>query len=129
MNRLEFTLPDVGLREIEGLTWVEDGFLVIQLSNKLIGLVDEERDLIKVEPTALSEIRLQKRPFKDRLILVPKRRDLLDAIPGNHANDVRLRIWRTKRSQTEQLVIDVKAMQQYARLSKKSNTSPGESTD
>lgn len=117
MNRLEFTLPDVGLREIGGLVWVEDGFVVIQLSNKLIGLVDEEKDIIKIEPTALRDIRIQKRPFKDRLILAPKRRDLLDAIPGKHANDVRLRIWRTKRSKTEQLIIDVKALQQHARLS------------
>ena len=117
MNRLEFTLPDVGLREIEGLVWVEDGFLVIQMSNKLFGLVDEDKELIKIEPSALRDIRIQKRPFKDRLVLAPKRHDLLDAIPGNHANDVRLKIWRTKRNQTEQLIIDVKALQHHARLS------------
>ena len=117
MNRLEFTLPDVGLREIEGMVWVEDGFLVIQMSNKLLGLVDEDRETIKIEPSALRDIRIQKRPFKDRLVLAPKRRDLLEVVPGNHANDVRLKIWRTKRSQTEQLIIDVKALQQHALLS------------
>lgn len=114
MNRIEFTLPDVGLREIEGMVWVEDGFLNIQLSNKLLGIVDEDVNLIKIEASALVDIRLKKRPFKDRLIIIPKRRDLLEAIPGKHANDVQLRIWRNKRADVERLLVEVAAIRYAA---------------
>ena len=112
--RVPFTLPDVGLREIEGMVGVEEGFVTIELTNKLLGLIDEDREIIKIEPTALREVRLQRRPFKDRLILAPKKRDLLDLIPGKHASDVRLRIWRTNRSDTEQLLIAIEALRQSA---------------
>lgn len=110
MLRVPFSLPDVGLRELEGMIWVEDGFVVIELSNKLFGIVDEDKDLIKIEPSALREVQLKRRPFKDRLILVPKKRDLLDAIPGKHPNDVRLRVWRSKRRDSEKLLIAIEAL-------------------
>lgn len=115
MNRIPFTLPDVGLREIEGMVWVEDGYLVIQLSNKLLGIVDEDREVIKIEPSALRDIDLRKRPFKDRLVLTPKKHDLLDVIPGKHANDVQLRVWKTKREDLQRLVIEILALQEQAR--------------
>jgi len=107
MNRIDFTLPSIGileLREVEGLVWIEDGYLVLEVKNKLLGLVDEDLQVIKIEPTALREVYLHQRPFKDRLVLVPKKRELLDAIPGKHVNDVRLRIWKTKRRQIQKLI-------------------------
>ncbi|MDA0378075.1 MAG: hypothetical protein O3C45_09885 [Bacteroidetes bacterium] len=110
MIRIPFTLPDVGLREIEGMISVEEGFIVLDLSDKLLGLVDLDEKTIKIEPAALLEVRLQRRPFKDRLVLVPKKKTLLDAVPGKHATDVRLRIWRTQRSQTERLMITIEAL-------------------
>ncbi len=122
MSRIPFTLPDVGLREFEGLAWIEDEFLVIQISNKLLGLIDEDRDVIKIEATAISDIRLQKRPFKDRLIITPKKHELLDLVPGKHPNDLRLRIWRNKRSETERLMLEVLALQKQARLSERTKT-------
>lgn len=119
MNRIPFTLPDVGLREIEGMVWIEEGYLVIQLSNKLLGLIDEDRDIIKVEPTALLDVDIKKRPFKDRLVITPKKHDLLDAIPGKHANDVQLRIWKTKRRELQRLVFDLLGLIERARWSEK----------
>lgn len=110
MIRVPFTLPDVGLREIEGMVGVEDGFVTIELTNKLLGLIDEDREIIKIEPGALREVRLQRRPFKDRLILAPKKRDLLDLIPGKHPTDIQLRIWRTSRRDTEQLLVAIEAL-------------------
>jgi hypothetical protein len=110
MIRIPFTLPDVGLREIEGMISIEDEFIVLDLSDKLLGLVDLDEKTIKIEPAALREVRLQRRPFKDRLILVPKKKALLDAVPGKHASDVRLRIWRTQRSETERLLVTIEAL-------------------
>lgn len=110
MIRIPFTLPDVGLREIEGMISIEDEFIVLDLSDKLLGLVDLDEKTIKIEPAALREVRLQRRPFKDRLILVPKKKALLDAVPGKHASEVRLRIWRTQRSETERLLVTIEAL-------------------
>jgi len=109
MNRIEFTLPDVGLREIEGFVSFEDGFILLDIKNKLLGLIDEETDLIKIEPGALKDVYIANRPFKLRLVLEPKKRDLLDAVPGKHANDLRLKIWVTKRKQVDRLILDITA--------------------
>ncbi|MGB0649396.1 MAG: hypothetical protein ACPGQT_00630 [Rhodothermales bacterium] len=115
MTRIPFTLPDVGLREIEGMVWVDDEFLVIQLTNKLFGLIDGDTDVIKIEATAIQDIRIQRRPFKDRLVITPKKHELLDILPGKHANDVRLRIWRTQRQNLDRLLLEVLALQKSAR--------------
>ena len=109
MNRIAFTLPNVGimeLHEVEGIIWLEDGFLVIQVKRKLLGMMEDEPEMVKIEPSALRDIYLKRRMFKDRLVLVPKKRDLLDSLPGKHVSDVRLRIWRSKRGQVEQLIRD-----------------------
>ena len=104
MLRIPFTLPDVGLREFEGIVGLEDGFVTIEVSDKLLGLIDSDDRLVKIEPAALRDVYLQKRPFKNRIVLVPKKRDLLDAVPGKHISDVRLRVWKTKRRDSELLV-------------------------
>ena len=96
------------------MVWVEDEFLVIQLTNKLFGLIDEDTDVIKIEATAIHDIRIQRRPFKDHLIITPKKHELLDLIPGKHANDVRLRIWKTQRSNLDRLLLEVLALQKSA---------------
>jgi hypothetical protein len=115
LNRIPFTLPDVGLRELEGMVLVDDEFLVVHLTNKLLGLVDEDTDVIKIEPGAIQDIRIQRRPFKDRLIITPKKHELLDIIPGKHANDVRLRIWKTQRQNLDLLLLEVLALQKSAK--------------
>jgi len=79
MNRIKFTLPSVGLlelTEVEGMVWVEDGFLVLEIKQSLAGLVDTDNEVVKIEPDALKEIYLQRRLFKDRLVLVPKKNRL-----------------------------------------------------
>ena len=124
MNRIEFTLPDVGLREIEGFVWFEDGHLMLEINNKLLGLVDAETDVIKIEPNALTDIYIKHRPFKDRLVLEPKKRDLLDAVPGKHANDVQLKIWKTKRKQVVQLVAEFIAYKSYQQTSLPADSAP-----
>jgi len=114
MNRLAFTLPNFGLmelREIEGIVWMEDGFLVIEIKHKLIGLLDEESSTVQIEPSALRDIYLKKGFFKDRMVLVPKKRELLEVIPGKHVNDVKLRIWRTKRSEIRDFIEEFREVQ------------------
>ena len=124
MNRIEFTLPDVGLQEIQGLVWFEDGYLMIEVNNKLLGLVETDSEVIKIEPNALRDIYIRHRLFKDRLVLEPKKSDLLDALPGKHANDVQLKIWRSKRSQVNRLIADFIAFKSYQQTSLPADSAP-----
>ena len=109
MHRVPFNLPDVGLREIRGFVYLEDDFLVIELKNALMGEFDEEHELVKVEPSALESVRLVPGIFRDRLRLTPKKVDLLRAIPGDHASDVALRVWRKHREAAAGLVAALQA--------------------
>lgn len=104
MNRVAFTLPDVGLREVRGLVYIEEGYLVLQIKNALLGVLDAEKDTFKIEPGALEEVRIKRGFFKDRLVLTPKKADLLDAVPGEHRSAVELRVWRKYRQDLERLV-------------------------
>jgi hypothetical protein len=104
MNRIPFTLPDVGLREIRGLVYLEDGFLVLRIKNAVLGLADEKRDMIKIEPKALRDVRIERGLFRDRLVIRPRRADLLDAVPGEHPSAVTLRVGRKHRAALMRLV-------------------------
>ncbi|MBT3448745.1 MAG: hypothetical protein HOE73_06565 [Bacteroidetes Order II. Incertae sedis bacterium] len=124
MNRIEFTLPDVGLREIEGFVWIEDGYLVLEVTDKLLGLVDTDTNLIKIEPNALADLHIKHRPFKDRLVLSPKKIDLLEAVPGKHVSSVQLKIWKTKRNEVVELVAEFNAIKQPQQTSLPADSSP-----
>jgi hypothetical protein len=110
MTRISFTLPDVGLRELRGTAHVEDGFLVINIEDALLGLADAQRTTLKVAPEALSDVRIDRGLFRDKLIVEPKRASLLDAVPGTHRSDLRLRVSRKQRRDLERLLEDVERL-------------------
>lgn len=109
MKRIPFSLPDVGLREIRGEVYLTDVFLVLELQDALLGEWDQDLKTIEIQPGALVAIRLDRHPLKDRLVLRPATRDLLEAVPGNHAREVALQIWRKHRSSVLDLVTAVRA--------------------
>lgn len=108
MTRIPFSLPDVGLREIRGAVYLTDAFLVIELEDALLGEWDQDLKTIEIEPGALVEIRLDRHFFKDKLVLRPATRDLLEAVPGKHTREVALEIWRKHRSTVVDLVESVR---------------------
>lgn len=104
MNRIRFTLPDVGLREIRGLAYVDEGFLVLKVQDALMGEFDVTEETLKIEPGALAEVSVKHGLLRDRLILRPRRRELLDAIPGEHVTALELRVSRKQRPELDALV-------------------------
>lgn len=110
MNRIRFTLPDVGLREISGLAYVDEGFLVLKVQNALMGEFDVEQETLKIEPGALEEVSVTRGLFRDRLIIRPRRPELLDAIPGEHVAALELRVSRKQRSELGALVDEFHAL-------------------
>lgn len=110
MNRISFTLPDVGLREIKGLAYVEDDYLVLRVENALLGLIDQEAEVVKIEPSALQSVEHRRGIFRDRLVLRPKQPTLLDVIPGDHVTSVELRVPRKERPILEALLDEYAAL-------------------
>lgn len=108
IGRIPFSLPDDGLDEIEGLVYLDDGLLVLDLSTKFLGLGKGERKIIKVAPTALHDVTLAPGLVRDRLRLLPKRLDLLEAVPGKNPREVVLRIFRKHRRWAEDLVDELR---------------------
>jgi hypothetical protein len=97
MNRIAFTLPDVGLRELKGMAFMEDGYLVLRIEDAFLGLADRQVNVIKIEPTALQEVWIRRGFVRDRLVLRPRSATLLDTVPGDHAATLELRVKRQHR--------------------------------
>ena len=113
MRPIPFQLPDLhgGLTEIKGNLYLDDEFLVFDLETALLGEFDKEHQVIKIEPRALAEIRLDPGVFRDRLCVRPKKRDLLTAMPGTYGTELVLKIWTRHRARAEHLVADVRRRQ------------------
>jgi hypothetical protein len=108
MDRLSFTLPDDGLREITGFVHFDGEFVVIDVRSKLLGLADEERSGIKVALSAIESIRLKPGVIWDRIVIRPHSFELLEAMPGEHDREVALKTKRKHRDRAEDLVDDVR---------------------
>ena len=111
MIGIPFSLPDLngGLTEITGLLYEEDEFLVFDVETAFMGEFDKESQIIKIEPAAIQEIVLDRGVFKDKLRILPKKRDLLDAMPGEYRREIPLSIWKKHRRDVERLLRSVKA--------------------
>jgi hypothetical protein len=108
MSGIPFQLPDMGLREINGTVYLDDEFLVFEVEDAFIGEFDKEHMVVKVEPAALKDIRLDRGIIRDRLSIRPKKRDLLAVMPGTYGEALPLKMWNTHRRRAEQLVEAVK---------------------
>jgi hypothetical protein len=111
MTRIPFTLPDVGLREIRGSVYLTESFLILELEDALLGEWDKDVKTIEIEPAALVEIWLDRRLFRDRLVLRPTSRTLLDAVPGNHVREMSMQVWRWHRGDVSRLISEVRNRQ------------------
>ena len=118
MNQpLPVHLPDLhgGLTELKGVLYLDDQFLVLEIDTLLLGEFSQDEQIIKIEPSALLDVRLNRGLIQDRLCLRPKKRTLLEAVPGRHrGGEVQLRVWRTRRTQAERLVEQVRGRQTIA---------------
>ena len=104
MNRISFTLPDVGLDEIKGMAYVDEGYLILSIQKEFLGMFERDDDTFKIEPGALEECRIERGWFRDKLILKPWDAELLDIVPGRHVTQLTLKVSRKQRHELEALV-------------------------
>lgn len=119
MDPIPFQLPDVGLREFHGTLSIDPEFLVFAVEDALIGEFDKERFVVKVEPKALADIRLEQGIIRDRIYVRPKKRDLLAVMPGRYANELPLTIWSIYRTRANQLIDVVQCRMDDAPVSRR----------
>ena len=96
-----------GFSEAQGTVRMEEEFLVFNIQMITMGMFKQPAETIKIELVALSDIRIEKRIFRDRLYIRPKTNKLLEAIPGKHLGEVKLLVWRKYRTSTLSLIDDV----------------------
>jgi hypothetical protein len=104
MGLVSFQLPDIGLRELHGTLSLDAEFLVFEVEDALVGEFDAERYVVKIEPKALADIRLEEGIIRDQICVRPKKRDLLAVMPGWYAEELPLTIWSIYRAPARQLV-------------------------
>lgn len=110
MNRVPFSLPDVGLREIRGVVFVEEGFFVLRIEDSFIGVADSKTHVIKMLPTAVDDVYVRRGLASDRLIIRPKRSELLDIVPGQHASALELKVKKKHAADLERVLADYRKL-------------------
>ena len=108
---IPFQLPDtnLGFTENKGRLYLDEEFLVFEVSSGLSGMTHKKQQKIKLEPKALEAIRLDRGVFKDRLIIRPKRRELFQVMPGMYKDKdvLTMTLWKKYRPDAEHLVDEV----------------------
>ncbi len=111
-SSIPFQLPDtnLGLTENKGRLYLDEEFLVFEVSSGLSGGFKKKQQKIKIEPGALEAIRLDRGVFKDRLIVSPKSRELFRAMPRMYKDKdtLTMTIWKKYRADAEHLVDEVR---------------------
>lgn len=110
MTRVPFEIPEIhgGLSEASGVLYREDEFLVFEYQVKTLGFKQPSR-IIKVEVPVVVSMRLVPGFFSDRLCIVPKTFALLDALPGPHKGEIKLKVAKRYRADAEALAEEVLA--------------------
>ena len=106
MISIPFEIDDwnAGITEAEGIVRIEDDFLVFQVQIVTLGLFKQDPEIVKIELTALNEIRLERRLIKDRIYIQPKKLELLEVMPGKHGIELMLKVKRKHRTKALLLV-------------------------
>lgn len=100
----------LGLLEHRGKMYLDDEFLVFELKSLLAGVENKKQQVVKIEPHALASVRLDEGGVSDAICIIPKKADLLTAVPGNHEKELRLEISKQHRVQGEDLVASLRKM-------------------
>lgn len=93
--RIPFEISEVDdHHEAAGYVYLAEDFLVFEFHVRKWGLFKGETATVKVERGVIDGISVQRRLFRDRLLVATSSLDLLREIPGPHVSEIEL---RTKR--------------------------------
>ncbi len=93
---IPFSLPDVGVTEVKGVLYLESETLVLEIVSGLPGVTHSRTRRVEVAIDALDGIRFETGAWRDSILLRGSR-ELLEAIPGHHVGELRMRTRRRHR--------------------------------
>ena len=107
-----FQLPDLqwGWKEVRGVLHLDGELLVFEVGVGLPGGAERDRQVIKVEPRVLEEVRFERGLLRDRVCVRPKKPDLLAAMPGTYKEALALSVRKRHRADAERLVYEVERL-------------------
>lgn len=104
MTRIPFEISHELADEITGLLYLEDGYLVFEIQVVAWGISKRPVEIVKAELGLIEHVRHQPGILKDSIFIVPKRAQLLEAIPGSHKGELRLKVKKSYRTEAEAFV-------------------------
>ena len=107
MASIPFEIQMKAGSSLSGLLFIEDEFLVFDLPARKKGIFRRKpAEKIKVELALVDHLHVVPGIFWDHLYVVPRRSDLLRAIPGDHKGEIKMKIAKRHREQAEKMVSD-----------------------
>lgn len=107
MASIPFEIYDNRGHKVSGLVYLEEAFVVFEVQVKKWGLYNEPSEKVKAELGVITAIRFEPGIFGDRIYVVPKRMELLEAIPGDHKGELKLKIAKRHRDEAQRFVAEV----------------------
>jgi hypothetical protein len=83
---------------------MDEAFLVLEITDSLVGEFDTQRRVVQIDPGALREISLVRGVVRDRLCIRPSSPDAFSVIPGDPGLELQLKNWRRHRGRVEAVV-------------------------
>ena len=112
---LPFSLPDAGISEVKGGLYLESDYLVLEVVSGLPGVTRSRTRRVEIALEAVESIRFESGLRKDSIFLDCGAR-MLEAIPGHHAGELRMRISRRHRSDADLLARVVRERRSLAEM-------------
>ena len=114
MAPIPFKIPDVheGFSEAHGILYLDEEFLVFEVQTLTLGMIKQDPETIKVELAALHEVEFKPGLFSDRLLIRPKKLQLLAAMPGKHEGELKLKVKRAERARVLGFIREVERRQE-----------------
>lgn len=111
IGSIPFLMPTASkdFTEVGGLLYTEDEFLVFELQSGMSGGSRKKDQIVKIEKKAIHYISLNEALLKDVVSIQPKKQRLLDVIPGDHVDSIKLKVNSAYRSDVKTLIRSVLA--------------------
>jgi hypothetical protein len=91
---------------VSGLLFLEEEFVVLEIQVVNFGLIKKQPEKVKAEYALVDSIRFEPGLFSDRIIIVPKKVEVLDAVPGSYKGEIVLKIEKRYRDDARRVVTE-----------------------
>lgn len=100
---LPFSLPDAGVSEVKGVLYLESDHIILEVVSGLPGVTESQTMRVRIALEAIDALGFENGVIKDSIFL-DSSEEILEVIPGRHTGQLRMRVRRRHRQDSELLV-------------------------